>query len=113
MEAYVNGVIWPECATHGATATKGEVVYCFWCTGVPLTAAWTKGQSNVMQPVPKFRSATSRHVEPRLVVKTAAKKRSMKVEDKTGSKLASGPFRLMAGKRFFHDLPFRPRRLVW
>ena len=49
VEAYVNGVIWPS-ATHGTTATKGEVVYCFWCTGVPLTAAWTKGQSNVMQP---------------------------------------------------------------
>ena len=33
VEAYVNGVIWPS-ATHGTTATKGEVVYCFWCTGV-------------------------------------------------------------------------------
>ena len=30
---YVNGVIWPS-ATHGTNATKGEVVYCFWCTGV-------------------------------------------------------------------------------
>ena len=30
---YVNGVIWPS-ATHGTTATKGEVVYCFWCTVV-------------------------------------------------------------------------------
>ena len=32
VEAYVNGVIWPECATHGATATKGEVVHGVWCT---------------------------------------------------------------------------------
>ena len=57
------------------------------------------------QPVPKFRSAR-REQEPRLVVKTT--KRRMKVEDKTGPKLASGPFRLMARKRFFLDLPSRP-----
>ena len=54
------------------------------------------------QPVPKFRSAR-REPEPRLVVKTTKKR--MKVEAKTGPKLASGPFRLMARKRFFHDLP--------
>ena len=54
------------------------------------------------QPVPKFRSAR-REQEPRLVVKTT--KRRMKVEDKTGPKLASGPFRLMAGRRFFLSMP--------
>ena len=57
------------------------------------------------QPVPKFRSAR-RELEPRLVVKTTKKR--MKVEAKTGPKLSSGPFRLMARKRFFHDLPSRP-----
>ena len=58
------------------------------------------------QPVPKFRSGTARREEPRLIVKTTKKR--MKVEAKTGPKLASGPFRLMAGKRFSHDLPSRP-----
>ena len=62
---------------------------------------------SVTQPVPKFRSGNARREEPRLVVKTTKKR--MKVEAKTGSKLASGPFRLMAKKeRFFHDLPSRP-----
>ena len=44
--------------------------------------------------------------EARLVVKTTKKR--MKVEAKTGHKLTSGPFRLMARKRFFHDQPSRP-----
>ena len=61
--------------------------------------------TSATQPVPKFRSAR-REQEPRLVVKTT--KRRMKVEDKTGPKLVSGPFRLMARKRFFLDLPSRP-----
>ena len=62
--------------------------------------------TSATQPVPKFRSARREQQEPRLVVKTT--KRRMKVEDKTGPKLASGPFRLMARKRFFLDLPSRP-----